>query len=493
MLQQPNKDMPFTPNNGFYSVLTDRRSNPYIRTRQRRTFDRRKSYRVGTTTLVFLYVGGEIRPGTLKDISDSGACIEVERNGSEVYPILRMAIPSLQDKMINCKVNWSKNGAVQHLKGRESYGVTFFDLTNNEKNELRKTILLDESVLLGSAQDVLRKTEDFYLQQEIKSFFLIDVKRTMESLIDIETMIAEGVDDAIVMKKCKKVLDRLAETGDRLESLLNNESLIKEIKQRLRALLGHFVFQSNNFRRGFEKPRGYPGDYKMLEIVYDDLEISEGLGRYIDRYGLEVPYSIGIRMRKDTMKEILYKFINDSTKDKLNILNLASGGCRDIREMFARPITYRGKVNLMCIDQDEEAIEFSRQKLSEIDVGNIDVNLIQGNILKLESLDIGEENSIDMVYSIGIADYLQDRMLKKIFNDCYKMLRPGGKFVLAYKDKEIHKPLALNWYADWCFIPRDEKEFITLIYEAMGKENISIDIKRIDTKVIFFAEITKKI
>jgi extracellular factor (EF) 3-hydroxypalmitic acid methyl ester biosynthesis protein len=360
-----------------------------------------------------------------------------------------------------------------------------------EKTELRKRFLLDETLLMAHAVGVVKKIDDFRTRQEIKTFFLIDLRMAIESLIKIDKMVADAEDDEIIAQKCKKTLDKLANAGDWLELTINNASLIKNVKQRVRFLIGHFLYQSKNFRRGFEKPRGYPGDYKMLEIVYDDMEISQGIGKHIDRYGLDVPYSWAIRMRKDKMKEILYDFINNSPDESLNILNLASGACRDIREMFDSPMKYKGKVNLMCIDQDEEAIEFTQRKLSVIDTGNIGINLIKGNILKLESLEIGNDNSIDMIYSIGIADYLQDRMLDKIFKDCYKKLKPGGKLVIAYKDKDVHKPIALNWFADWNFIPRNEEEFIGIINNSMGQENISIEIERESSGVIFFAKITK--
>jgi len=286
-------------------------------------------------------------------------------------------------------------------------------------------------------------------------------------------------------------LDTLVEAGDKLESRLNNSCLISAIKNRVRSLLGHLLYQSTMFKRAFEKPHGYPGDYKMLELVYDNIEVSCGIGEYIDCYGLNVPYAAAIRHRKDKMRDMLYDFINASREPSLHIINLASGACRDIREMFLRPITYPGKVTITCIDQDPLALEYSRKMLSEISTGNVNVDLVQGNILRLEALDLGPDGGIDMIYSIGIADYLQDRMLKKIFQDSFKKLKPGGRLVVAYKDKERHKPVAFNWYVDWYFIPRNEEEFIGLVHEALGKNNISITIEREPSGVIFFARITK--
>jgi SAM-dependent methyltransferase len=476
-------------NDNMIAISQDRRSNPFIRTRQRRNFDRRKSYRVGASALTFLYRGDEIIYGFLKDISNSGACVEIDGVEKKEWNTFKMGIPLLHREKINCEILWSKEN--EGNNSHKQYGIKFIGLNNQGKNKLRKRFLLDESLLMAYAEEVMGKIDDFQTKQEIKAFFLIDLRIAIESLIDIDTMVGDGYNDKEIVKRCKETLDKLVNAGDKLELSLNSASLARDIKQRVRALIGHFIYQSTVFRRSFEKPQGYPGDYKTLEIVYNDNEVSEGIGKHIDRYGLDVPYSIAIRLRKDRMKEMLYNFINNSSEEKLNILNLASGACRDIREMFNLPIRYKGKVNLMCIDQDEGALEYSQRKLSLIDTGNININLIKGNILRLESLEIGGDNSLDMVYSIGIADYLQDRMMIKILKDCYKKLKPGGQLVIAYKDRERHKPIALNWYGDWCFIPRNVEEVVRLINNAIGEENISINIERENSGVIFFATITK--
>jgi ubiquinone/menaquinone biosynthesis C-methylase UbiE len=311
-------------------------------------------------------------------------------------------------------------------------------------------------------------------------------------MINIDQMIKNGKDDTKLKNLFRDTQNKGINKAYELEKAIGPDvGLTKQIKQRVRALLGHFIYQSKIYRRALEKPRGYPGDHRTIEMAYNNKELSEGIGKYFDWYGLDLPYTVSIRLRKDMMRELLLEYINSSNEKNLNILNLASGGCREIREMYNSPISYKGKAKIMCIDQDEDAIEFSKQKLSEIDTGNINVDLIQGNILRMEDLDLGKDNSLDMIYSIGIADYLQNKMLDKMFKDCYKLLKKDGQLIVAYKDREKSKPINFNWYADWNFIERNEPEFLGLINESMGKENISIDVVREPTGVIFFAIITK--
>jgi len=469
------------------ATLSDRRANPFIRSRQRRNFDRRTSIRIRLAAMTFIWENGRMVTGRLLDISDTGVRILLDPAEALTQKTFTIDIPLLNGKSITCEKIWSRNGTEDALR----YGARFIDLSHHDRTELRKRYLLETMLIAKYADAIIPKVKTPEQQQEIKTFFLVDVRRTLERLIEIDHMIAEGAGDAHIMQQCTTTLDELLAAGERLSALVDDDVLMKDVKQRVRMVLGHFIYQSTAFRRAFEKPHGYPGDYKTLELVYDDRVVSEGIGKYLDRYGINAPYSQAIRMRKNLMRDLLQEFISKSTAPELHILNLASGGCREIRELYTRELPSTRKVHFVCIDQDERALNFSREKLSELENQTIDVKLVQGNILKLDSIEVGPPQGFDMIYSIGIADYLQDRMLKKIFQDSFKKLAVGGTLVVAYKDKDRHKPVAFHWYGDWYFIPRNEQELLTLVYESLPKENITIDIKREPSGIIFFALLTK--
>ena len=465
-------------------LLQDRRANPYVKSRRRKVFDRRNALRVGTNIHTFIDEKGKTVPAAIKDISDSGICIEVPDLKAENSSNLTIGIPFLNGSTIDGEVIWRE----KEKKGNRNcrYGIKFNGLTGEQKRTLRESILLDELLFTYYAEEMAARTDDPGLRQKIQKFFLTDMKTTVERLIDIDKLIADGEEDEKIKTIFAETQRDAMAAAYKLETSCNHDvSLVKQIKQRVRGLLGHFLYQSWIYRRAFEKPRGYPA-------AYNNKALSEGIGKYYDGYCLGLPYTVSIRLRKDMMREILYDYINSSTNENLKILNLASGGCREIREMFNSPILYEGTANLMCIDLDEEAIAFAREKLSNIDTGNITVNLIQGNIVRMGDLNLGKKNCFDMIYSIGVADYLQDRMLAKMLKDSYALLKPGGKLIVAYKDKERNKPLDFNWYGDWNFVPRSEGEFITIINDSIGEKNISIELKREGTGVIFFAMITKK-
>lgn len=467
----------------------DRRANPYIRSRQRRMFERRRAFRAGSGLLAMVRDGSRIIQGTLRDISDSGACVSVPSSQALPARYFQLGVPLLQAGSIGCEAAWEAPCAGN---GHVFRGVRFIGLTSGEKCELRKKILLDENILLAHADEITAAVPGHELQHAVRSFFLVDVKMALEQLIEIDAEIRENATKDTFTQRSTAALDRLAMAGDALDGQLRSDALTKELKRRVRTLLGQFLYQSRVMKRAVEKPRGYPGDYAMLEMAYNNRTVSAGIGGHLDRFSLDRPYSEAIRQRKDMMRDLLGGYFNGTGCHTLRVINLASGGCRELRELFSRPNRNTAPVDLLCIDQDEEAIAFAREQIQSLDTGPVSVRFLHGNILRLGELNVGPDNSIDLIYSIGIADYLQDRMLHRLFQDSYRKLRPGGQLVVAYKDRERNKPLAFNWYVDWHFVPRNEPEFVSLIKAAMGERNISIDITREKSGVIFFATVTKQ-
>ncbi|MDP8219613.1 MAG: methyltransferase domain-containing protein [Candidatus Theseobacter exili] len=470
----------------FIPVLKDdRRIKPFIRSGKRRKFDRRESYRLGTK----MFPCDVIVPGMLQNISDSGACLSLKGQGILKKSSFEINLKPIYEKNVKCYVSWEE---YDDEKDITTYGIKFTNIGLKAKRQLRNLLFLNETHLMDHANAIMDQIDDELLKMSVMSFFTNDIKSAVEAFIEIDEGLSQKRTISDGFTRVKKLLDGIVNKGDVIESALNDNRLTKEIKNRVRLLVGYFIYQGRIMRRGLEKPRGYPGDYIMLESIYDNITRDDSLGSYCDRYFLENPYADAVRNRKDMMRDEILKYINKSKESSLSLLNLASGSCRELQELFAFPISYKGNVNIIGVDLDLASIEYSKKKLKPLTPDNFNIDLVQGNIVELEKLKEVSNNSFDIIYSIGIADYLQDRLLSKIFHDCYNLLKPGGKLIVAYKDKLKYKPLPPNWYCDWYFVPRGEPDFIKMVEKAMGKDHIDIKIVREPSEIIFFAVITKK-
>ncbi|MFH1715284.1 MAG: PilZ domain-containing protein [Elusimicrobiota bacterium] len=466
-------------------ILIDRRKKPFIRTAKRRQFDRRSSYRVVENFPITIKDANTNISGFIHNISDAGVYVEIDKK-LVINNDYIMSIESILPNSIKVRVNWEKL-----INGKRLYGVEFLDLTDDDKQSIRMKILLKDDLFKAHANAAIDKIQDKRLSDKVKSFFRHSVKQAILELIEVDAQITSKKNSKKIQKQCEKILNTLVAEGDSIELLIDEPSIVKDIKHRVRALLGYFVYQAKTIKRAFEKPRGYPGDYDMLEIVYDNLEISDGIGKYIDRYFLNVPYADGIRRRKDKMRRVIEGFIKESDKEKLALLNLASGSCRELKEMIDNWAGEMKKLDVSCVDLDQAALDFSKKVLAKIDK-NVNMRFINGNILELGKIEDIKNKKFDLIYSIGIADYLQDRIIVKILKECYGLLNTKGEIVIAYKDKDQHRPLLLNWYGDWYFIPRNENEVLSLIKNALKDESYKISIDREDTGVIFFVTIKKE-
>lgn len=332
------------------------------------------------------------------------------------------------------------------------------------------------------------------IKEATVGFLNIELPKFVRALIILDEKIAGSQEYQIVHEReLVDLSEALLRKADELDKQLGQVSLKRKLRKAFRAATGNWAYKSALVRRGFEKPLGYPGDYRMLEQIYDNERISKGLGAYWDGYFLNDPYADAVRNRKDLMRAMISDFLSTTKAQDLRILNLASGSCREVRELQSEMNKTRSdlKIVFSCVDQDAQAIEFSRSAIGNHN-GHYTITFIQENILKYARYPekyLGNLSNQDLVYSIGLADYLPDKILQGLIRFSYLALRRGGKLVLAHKNCDAHNPLAPKWYCDWEFIPRNETYLIKLFKEAGITENCQI--KHDPAGNIFFVTIEK--
>jgi SAM-dependent methyltransferase len=97
----------------------------------------------------------------------------------------------------------------------------------------------------------------------------------------------------------------------------------------------------------------------------------------------------------------------------------------------------------------------------------------------------------DIIYSVGLFDYLPDNFLVKLLRALYNLLNPGGKLIAAFKDASRYRSQDYHWAVDWDgFLQRTEADFKDILTEATIPSS-AIEEKREDSGVIVFYTITK--
>lgn len=417
------------------------------------------------------------------DLSEAGLQFNSVETISSPTVSLQVNFPDKNFEFkINAKLVWRGDLAA----GGSSYGLEFVALNEIQKSALRKELIKIQ------IQKLLNDIKDPDAKKGISIFFSKDILDYINEINKIVSHLSK--DDAYSQEIDTKIThlnNQIVLKGYCLEELLSDKKIMQKVMDNFRYLIGVWAYKSPVMKRGFEKPRGYPGDYLMLEAVYDNRPSVSGIGLYFDKYFLDNPYAVAVRYRKDRLNEILENEIQQSKSETMKIFDIACGSCREIKELPHN--LFKGKVvTFTCLDWDEEALEFSTQALKDFPE-NAHFKFAKEDIMKIMK-DANLMNSYgnqDLIYSIGLIDYLPDRILKLFMKSFYEILKTGGKLILTHKNREkTFSPLPPAWFCDWKFVPRNKEEVINLFHNC-GLGDFSLSTEVDDFNDIFYFSISK--
>jgi hypothetical protein len=332
-------------------------------------------------------------------------------------------------------------------------------------------------------------------QKEVLAFFEHTVPSFIDKLQKIARELEKGAPKAgPLYENFKSATAEVLSRGEALAQGMGDRLAVKQVKQRFRDAVSPWFYEGTLIQRGYEKPQGYPGDFRMIETFYNNKVASRGLQEFCDRYMLEQDYVQAVRDRKERMKAVLTEYIGERRERPLRILNLGSGSCRELREMPEAVFKAAKGLEITLLDQDRASLDFSKEELSRIHPG-VQFRFEQANVLDYarhpESYreKFGEK---DLIYSIGLADYIHDACLGGMMATSMELLRPGGRLVVAHKNVRRHRSVPSDWFCDWNFIPRNEKEFTSLMREHLKDQKFTSRIEQVEEGHVFFVSVEKR-
>lgn len=252
------------------------------------------------------------------------------------------------------------------------------------------------------------------------------------------------------------------------EFLLFEQNHIQEYEMRVYRLKKifekrwrHYFIRGEYVRWSFEKPFGYPGDFKIIDDIYVNNPRTRGFDRLFDNCFLELAASKATRERKEDFKKIILEFVILHRDTSIRIMNLGCGSAREIKELLES-----GNSNIFnnvifdCYDFDYRALDFAKTLLKD----KSNVNFFHKNVIRLAlSKNIHCEIPFiyDLIYSTGLFDYLDERVAIRLVANLKRLLKVNGELVISnYRDKYNNSSAYLmEWVAGWNLIYRDEKEF----------------------------------
>jgi hypothetical protein len=104
--------------------------------------------------------------------------------------------------------------------------------------------------------------------------------------------------------------------------------------------------------RAYYKPKGYAGDFRMMEMIYANRPQGDGrLGGLVDQWCLNISAARAVRGRRSLLKKLLLQeaALLASRPGPMRILNLACGSCRELFDFLGEK-TDPAPVEAICLD-----------------------------------------------------------------------------------------------------------------------------------------------
>lgn len=238
-----------------------------------------------------------------------------------------------------------------------------------------------------------------------------------------------------------------------------------------RKQIQNFILSSAFMARTNLKPRGYPGDSEMMRMVYlNEYKGNTTFEKLMHKFPLEQPGAQSVRNRRKIIVEFLNQVKNTdhiTSHKEIKILSLACGPAIEIEDMLASPADAE-KYQITLLDQDSTALREAADLICGIEKkSNIKVKIdylaasvrlmIANKKLKKK---IGTHH---FIYSLGLFDYLTQRVARAVLESLYQLLKPGGTMVIGNFHISNQSKCFLDYWLDWSLIHRTENEFLGLI------------------------------
>jgi extracellular factor (EF) 3-hydroxypalmitic acid methyl ester biosynthesis protein len=284
-----------------------------------------------------------------------------------------------------------------------------------------------------------------------------------------------ALSDALVEAAFSACLARLSETGCRGEA---NRLASGELWRIAGPVLevGHMQWRARF------KPRGYAGDYLMLEWILTDHRAEHPLGRAFDRYFQIQAAPQAVRSRTEETAAAMAAHCIEHDATDYRVVSVGSGPARDVLQAVGvLPPDRRGRLHVTLMDLDPEALDFARARLDPL-LPPGSLGCVRENLYRLPQTPRMQEHleRADFLVCSGLFDYLDDATAAAMLGLFWRQLAPGG--LLLAGNFAPHNPTRayMEWIGNWYLTYRTADEMQRLALRAgIPPERFSVRSERL--------------
>lgn len=241
-----------------------------------------------------------------------------------------------------------------------------------------------------------------------------------------------------------------------------------------REQIGHLVYGAPFANRAFYKPRGYAGDYEMMNHLYRDELVGKTLfDQCMHKYFVDEPAGAAVKNRSQYLNEkITQLFVATPSTQPLKILSVASGPAIEQQIFLQNGNKFYGRTaEFTCLDQDEESLKHAHRQLNSIERFVHSGFTFKFNNMAIRNIIAGgcPETDYDMIYSAGLFDYFTEPVAQMAAQKMLAAVKPGGHLIIGNFSKDNPSVPFMELILDWHLIYRSEEDLLRM-FKGMGSK-----------------------
>ena len=234
--------------------------------------------------------------------------------------------------------------------------------------------------------------------------------------------------------------------------------------------LDEHLLAAPSAQRALRKPFGYPGDYEMMNFIYE--RHFEGPTLFARAAGLAFVATrapLAVRCRKDLVRDQLGALLarRAGSHEPVRVLSIAAGPAQELFELFQRLEELPAPLEVVLFEQDRNALAHAWRRLHATAAvrfpGGLRLTFLHDSVKRLlrDPRLFAGLGQFDLVYSCGLLDYFQRATAVVLTRRLAEVTRPGGRLLVA---NMVDHPFrwVMEWHLDWSLIYRTREELLEI-------------------------------
>lgn len=255
--------------------------------------------------------------------------------------------------------------------------------------------------------------------------------------------------------------------------------------------------------RAYDKPNGYAGDFELMLLGNAEELSGESLYGCLLQHTVQ-NYDLGraIVERCHTARAAVTAQLRADRPTR--ILSLAAGPALELQEFLREQPRLLQPVELILLDVDEDAIRYAHNELENLrqarpEDGHLitikGINFSVSQLMRPANPDerrlIEQElQDVDLIYSMGLFDYLAAGFASLLLRRLYGLLGDGGRLFIGNLRRAEDCSWAMDYAVHWQLIYREREDMLELA-RRMRQHEASTDVTSDATGYCLFLDVRK--